>query len=292
MNKIHKKISQFISPIYLVGGAVRDELIGIKTKDLDFTTPIEPSQVEQLLNENNYKTYIIGKRFDTIGTFFKDYDVQITTFRCEQYLKFSRKPKVQFGFDLQEDLMRRDFTINAMALDPQGQLIDPFFGCRDIEAKIIRSIGDPKIKFDEDPLRMLRAARFCSQLCFDVDKKTILAMKKKKELLLLVSKERWMMEMDKLLTGKNIAKALALLNEIGLLQIMFKGFLLKKKIEFKDISFSVDTDRQWAKLIKGVVISRELSPEYLTKIALHFKWSKKRRKKVLTILNCEGILCL
>ena len=135
---------------------------------------------------------------------------------------------------------------------------------------------------------MLRAVRFCSQLGFEVDKKTISAIKKNKDLLLLVSKERWLMEMDKLLVGENLTNALILLNKTGLLKVMLNQFILRKKLQFTDMKPSNDPDLQWALLMKKILNSRDMSIENLTKIAFHLKWSKKRRKKVLTKVNSSG----
>jgi tRNA nucleotidyltransferase (CCA-adding enzyme) len=223
-------------PIYLVGGAVRDTMLGKPVKDWDFTTPANPDEIEAAIAATGRKTYTIGKKFGTIG--FKleispqefEY-VEITTFRKELYLEKNRKPQVDFVKNIQEDLSRRDFTINSMAMKPDLKLIDPFDGVVDLKNKIIRAVGNPKIRFKEDPLRMLRAIRFASSLDFIIEQKTWDKLCSAKWSLLDISKERWVLEMDKILSQKNPEKGLDLLMNSGLLGIIIPELSLQQSYD-------------------------------------------------------------
>jgi tRNA nucleotidyltransferase/poly(A) polymerase len=200
-NEIQSQLSKLLhSPIYLVGGAVRDELIGKSIQDYDFATALPAEDVETLLQIAGYKVYVIGKKFGTIGTNItvldKKYFIEITTFRTEQYNPNSRKPEVEFTPSLEEDLARRDFTINALAKDNLGNIIDLFDGQKDIENRLVRSVGNPLERFNEDPLRILRAIRFASTLDFDIDSQTSIAITEMSERLLDISKERIVKELD------------------------------------------------------------------------------------------------
>src|SRR6478609_7268947 len=158
----------------LVGGVVRDALLGFQINDLDFTTNATPEQIRHIAPRvEASSTYDIGEKFGTIGFVFTGEDdhetlsVEITTYRSEHYPDESRHPQVHFGTDLIEDLARRDFTINAMAVNVMtGELNDPFDGQVDLAMATIRAVGDAEARFEEDPLRLLRAARFVSQLGF------------------------------------------------------------------------------------------------------------------------------
>lgn len=186
--------------IYLVGGAVRDIVLGIEPKDYDFCTNAVPDAIETIIKFSGRRAYLTGKRFGTIGCKIDNQMIEITTFRTESYEKNNRKPEVQFVGDLIADLSRRDFTINAMALNTK-KLIDPFKGQEDLKKGIIRTVGNPTIRFKEDPLRMLRACRFSSQFGFEIEAQTFKKMKDHAQNILNISKERWVAEMDKLLMG-------------------------------------------------------------------------------------------
>jgi len=225
-----KEITEIISPIYLVGGAVRDYIMDKEVDDWDFTTPYTPDEVEAILLEKspNRKMWLSGKRFGTIATKLylpeneRYVKVEITTFREEVY-EGSRKPKVEFVRSLEQDLMRRDFTVNAIALRIKKNhfhFIDPFNGMDDIENRIIRAVGSAKTRYREDPLRMLRAARFASTLEFDIEEITEKRITDAAPSILKVSKERWTQELDKLLMGKSVTYGLNILADTKLLNYM------------------------------------------------------------------------
>jgi poly(A) polymerase len=207
--------------LYLVGGSVRDLVLGLPTHDLDFTTDATPEQTRQILEEASpTATYSIGEKFGTIGATFGDVVVEITTFRTERYQPGLRKPEVRFGKSLEEDLARRDFTINAMARDlVTGEIIDPFGGQADLKAGIIRAVGDPVERFAEDPLRLLRAVRFVAQLGFELEPATRLAIKQGASALAQISRERIIDEMNRLLISTHVARGLRLLADLGLFDV-------------------------------------------------------------------------
>lgn len=207
MTSINKVFHLFKNKeIYLVGGCVRDSLMGVKPKDLDFTTSLVPDEVIAVLKAKNIKAQQVDKQFGTIGFKVDKMLCEITTFRTEIYGK-SRKPSVEFVSDLKTDLTRRDFTINAMAMDRNYKLIDYFNGRQDIKDKIIRLIGYKNV-FKDDPLRMLRAIRFQSQLNFNLAPKTLNTILHQASLILDISKERQLLELNKLLCGNFTCKAL------------------------------------------------------------------------------------
>lgn len=217
-------------PVYLVGGACRDHLLNKEPKDYDFCTPAEPDEIERLIKADKRKAYLTGKRFGTLGCKVDGEMVEITTFRTEKYKKGSRKPDVEYVKTIHEDLSRRDFTINAMALrlhKGKLKLIDPFGGQKDLEAGVIRAVGHPKQRFKEDPLRILRAVRFACRLGFEIEENTEKKMKLKGIYLLDISKERWMMELDKILLSEYSGYGLRLLWENELFKFIIPELQLQ-----------------------------------------------------------------
>jgi len=210
--------------LYLVGGAVRDHLRGIALEnlpDLDFATSAPPTESARILREGGLPVFTVGSRFGTVGTILGDdgrrREVQVTTFRGEVYVNGSRKPRVTFGKDLTADLARRDFSINAMAMTADRRLVDPYGGRPDLEQGILRTVGDPRTIFREDPLRTLRAARFISTLGMRPEPEVTEAVRELAAEILTVSRERWLLEMNRLLAGSRVEPALGFLADTGLL---------------------------------------------------------------------------
>ncbi|GAC1649704.1 MAG: CCA tRNA nucleotidyltransferase [Acidobacteriaceae bacterium] len=209
--------------LYLVGGAVRDSLLGRAwpTLDLDFATSAVPRKtlhiVDSLAAGSAYK---VGERFGTIGWRLGDRILEITTYRArEVYSSESRKPSVEWGETLLDDLSRRDFTVNAMAVDPiRFELIDPLGGASDLHARRIKAVGDSGLRFSEDPLRLLRAVRLAAQLDFSVDDATWRALQEHSHHLSAISRERIRDEYGKILTGPNPVHGLTLLRDGQVLQ--------------------------------------------------------------------------
>ena len=204
--------------LYLVGGAVRDMVLGrLPDADADFATDASPAETSQLLRGWAEAQYLVGVRFGTVGARRLDRVLEITTFREERYPESERKPAVTFAKDIQTDLSRRDFTINAMAVRlPDGEFVDPFEGVKDLAAKRLDTPLDPEIAFSDDPLRMLRAARFVAQLGVEPAPRVVEAIGRMRERLRIVSGERIREELDKLLVGEAAGEGLALLVETGL----------------------------------------------------------------------------
>jgi poly(A) polymerase len=205
--------------LYLVGGVVRDLVMGrlVPDADTDFATDASPAETSRMLRGWAEAQYLVGVRFGTVGARRRGRVLEITTFREERYPEDERKPAVTFAKDIQTDLSRRDFTINAMAVRlPDGEFVDPFEGVKDLAAKRLDTPLDPELAFSDDPLRMLRAARFVAQLDVSPAPRVVDAISGMRERLRIVSAERIREELDKLLLGDDPAKGLALLVETGL----------------------------------------------------------------------------
>ena len=207
--------------LHLVGGTVRDALMGRESDDLDFTTDARPEQVLELVAPLAQATWTTGIEFGTIGVQIGGRRCEITTFRADRYDRVSRNPAVAFGESLHDDLLRRDFTMNAMALSVTGDaaFTDPFGGLADLARGLLRTPGRPQDSFADDPLRMLRAARFVSTLGVDVDDDVVAAMTSMAGELARITAERIQAELSKLLLGTP-RRALELLVDTGLADVV------------------------------------------------------------------------
>ncbi|WP_381796291.1 CCA tRNA nucleotidyltransferase [Streptomyces niveus] len=209
----------------LVGGSVRDALLGRLGNDLDFTTDARPDDVLKIVRPWADSVWEVGIAFGTVGVQKEgrvgddrqDFQIEVTTYRSEAYDRTSRKPEVSYGDSIEDDLVRRDFTVNAMAVAlPQKEFIDPHGGLQDLAAGVLRTPGTPEASFSDDPLRMLRAARFAAQLDFEVAPDVVAAMKAMAERIEIVSAERVREELNKLILSAHPRKGLALLVDTGL----------------------------------------------------------------------------
>ncbi|MEU3656110.1 CCA tRNA nucleotidyltransferase [Streptomyces sp. NPDC032161] len=201
----------------LVGGSVRDALLGRLGNDLDFTTDARPDAVLKIVRPWADSVWEVGIAFGTVGAQKDGYQIEVTTYRSEAYDRTSRKPEVSYGDSIEDDLVRRDFTVNAMAVAlPQKEFIDPHGGLEDLAQRVLRTPGTPEESFSDDPLRMLRAARFSAQLDFDVAPDVVTAMTEMAGRIDIVSAERVRDELNKLLLSANPRKGLALLVDTGL----------------------------------------------------------------------------
>jgi poly(A) polymerase len=204
----------------LVGGSVRDLILGRPVNDLDFTTDATPEQTEQVMAGWADTTWDVGRAFGTIGARHGDDVVEVTTYRAEAYDTGSRKPEVAYGTSLDDDLVRRDFTVNAMALTlPAGDFVDPHGGIQDLAHGVLRTPGTPESSFTDDPLRMMRAARFAAQLGFAVAPEVQSAMAAMAGRLAIVSAERVRDEFTKLLLAPSPRVGLRLLVDTGLADV-------------------------------------------------------------------------
>jgi tRNA nucleotidyltransferase (CCA-adding enzyme) len=206
---------------YLVGGCVRDILIGAEPKDWDIATNARPEQVQKLFTDHVYEN-----TFGTVGVKTDSEDprvkvVEITTYRIEGKYSDKRRPdEITFADKLEDDLSRRDFTVNAMAMGLQGEIVDPFGGQKDLKAKLIRTVGSPEERFNEDALRLMRAVRFAIQLDFEIDPPTEKAIQKLARHLREIAQERIREELSKMIMTPRAAKGILLLEKLGLLEFV------------------------------------------------------------------------
>lgn len=285
-----KEVAEIIGEVYQVGGSVRDEIMGRTPKDYDFTTPLTPDEMEEKIRAQGLRCYTIGKRFGTVGFKLNGQMIEVTTFREETYTAGSRKPEVTFVRDIETDLSRRDFTMNAIARTVDGGLIDPFNGIEDIDAKIIRAVGDAYERFLEDPLRLLRACRFSSQFGFFVCDDTDEMMGWHAPKILTVSKERWIQEMDKLLLGESFDYGFYQLESSGLARLMFHEAFGYDQVIYRDrlrhsnaIVDAVTLDEKWLRLLEpssraSAWAHAEFRKDQMRKLCNHLKFSKERTR--------------
>lgn len=193
-----KKIIDAGYEAYFVGGSVRDRLLNLTVNDVDIATSAMPQEIKNIFK----RTVDVGIEHGTVMVLIEDDGYEITTFRTEStYKDFRRPDSVTFVRSLKEDLKRRDFTMNAIALDINGQIIDPFNGMEDLDKGIIRAVGDPHERFKEDALRMMRAVRFAAQLDFEIEMETLLSIQENASLLKKIAIERIQVEFEKMLTS-------------------------------------------------------------------------------------------
>lgn len=226
-----EEVNSIVGPAWLVGGAVRDILRDLHPDDFDFCTPVLPADMEARIKAADRHVYGVGKDYGTLEFKAQGVKVQVTTFRTEKYKDGSRHPAVAYVAALEDDLARRDFTINAIALDWLGNPVDLFGGASDLEQKVIRAVGKAKDRFKEDPLRMLRMCRFAAQLGFSIDADTMEAARVLAPRITTVARERWVAEIDKLLMGRYVRKGLVGLEISGLLKFILPEVWLQVRYD-------------------------------------------------------------
>jgi putative nucleotidyltransferase with HDIG domain len=311
---IPEKVAEIVSPVYEVGGSLRDELMGREPTDFDFSTPRDPEYIEEKVREAKKKPLLVGKRFGTIGFNLDGKHVEITTFRVERYERGSRKPQVEFVDDITADLGRRDFTVNAIARR-NDRIIDPFGGSGDIKGRIIRCVGVPTMRFKEDPLRILRAARLAAQLDFSIDPSTEKAMTKTAHKLLEVSKERWVAELDRLLLAESAESGLRYLMDAEICTYILPELSLQKNYDQNSSHHRYDLwehtlrvvtntprdpDLRWAALLHDIAkpfVRLEktdrstyakhdvLGADMVVRLGRHLKWANRRIIRVSALVK-------
>ncbi len=203
---------------YFVGGFVRDRLLGHVSDDIDITTSATPEQVTSVFPVVKQT----GVKYGTVTVIIDDYKYEVTTFRVDgAYLDHRRPDDVSFSTKLEDDLSRRDFTINAFVMDEEEQVVDLFYGQDDLKNKVIRTIGDPLLRFTEDGLRILRSFRFVSKLGFEIEENTKAAIVALKETIKHLAIERIMIELDKIMRGAHRQKAFQYMVETGVHEQLF-----------------------------------------------------------------------
>ncbi len=217
---------------FFVGGAVRDQILKRLSDNLDIATDALPDEVEKILKKANIYFKQIGKKFGTILAIVKGQKLEITTFRRESKYSDRRHPdQVEFIREYLDDAMRRDFTINTIYFNPVShELFDPVNGLKDVNNKIVRFVGDPKDRIDEDALRMIRGVRLATVLDFKLEKNTFAAIKTRAKYIQTVSGERIKSELDKILLTSNAEDGIRLLDSVGLLKFVLPQFLELKKV--------------------------------------------------------------
>jgi len=315
MQQIKSTVQQFQDllgiKLYLVGGSVRDRLLNIPHTDLDFATPAQPDDIEGAIKKIGKKAFVTGKRFGTVAFKQEGELIEITTFRTETYGK-SRKPEVEFVNDIVQDLSRRDFTVNAMAVGDEGKLIDPFSGHADLVAEKIRFVGEPAIRINEDPLRMLRACRLSAQFSFVPTTETKEKIQENAVKILRISHERWTQELDKILTSTHPHRGLDVLAQTELLRFILPEIWIQYHYDqnspyhtlslFEHTKKTVqlvekDVNIRWAALLHDVgkpfaalkkttknqtnyPFHSEIGAELVEKIGKYLKWSNERTEKI------------
>jgi poly(A) polymerase len=251
----------------LVGGPVRDALLGRPVSDLDFATDAPPERVLEIVADWADKVWTIGIEFGTVGLRKGEHQLEITTYRSESYDPKSRKPAVAYGTSLEDDLARRDFAVNAMAARlPGHEFVDPYGGLADLRAKAIRTPGRPEDSFGDDPLRMLRAARFASQLGFTVDPAVVAAMTAMAGRIEIVSAERIRDELSKLLTGARPRDGLALLVDTGLAERVLPE-LPKLRLEIDEHHRHKDVYEHSLIVLEQAIAQEEDGPDLVLRLA-------------------------
>ncbi|WP_081773055.1 CCA tRNA nucleotidyltransferase [Bacillus sp. EB01] len=247
---------------FFVGGAVRDNFLNRPIGDVDIATSARPEQIKTIFS----RTVDIGIEHGTVLVLFKGESYEITTYRTETgYKDFRRPDEVKFVTSLTEDLMRRDFTINAMAMDRHGVVIDPFGGKEDIVKKQIRTVGNPVERFSEDALRIMRAIRFVSQLRFSIEKGTLSSLSEAAHLLTHIAVERKSVEFEKILQGTGRAEGIRMITEAGILDYL--PGLSGRKTEISKLSSyqisNLNLNEMWALLLYCISIEQDGVDEFL-----------------------------
>jgi len=250
--------------LYLVGGIVRDQLLGRELADgvdIDLTTDATPPQIKAVVAPLADAVWTQGERFGTIGVKVGEREFEITTHRAESYGPDSRKPEVAFGTDITDDLSRRDFTVNAMALSlPDPELVDPFGGVEDLAAMRLRTPLQPEVSFTDDPLRMLRAARFIAGYGLQPDADLVAAVRANAHRLEIVSAERIRDELDKLLVVPDPSAGLWFVVDTGLADL-FLPELAAMRLEQDPIHHHKDV------LAHTIAVTAKTQPERIVRLA-------------------------
>jgi poly(A) polymerase len=253
--------------LHLVGGSVRDALLGRLGDDLDFATSALPEQTQQLLQGWAEAIWTTGIEFGTIGAARRGLRLEITTFRADAYDRVSRNPIVRYGTSLREDLRRRDFAVNAMAVSVPGhRFTDPYGGLEDLAVKKLRTPGTPEESFADDPLRMLRAARFAAQLQFTVAPEVVTAMTAMASDLSRITAERIRDEFTKLLSGADPVAGLRLLVDTGLAE-RFLPELSGLRLEIDEHAQHKDVYEHTLTVVRNAVNLEEDGPDFVLRMA-------------------------
>ncbi len=263
---------------YAVGGALRDLLLGREVHDWDVTTAAPPARLVEIFADE--RTYDAGLKHGTLSVVLNGEVVEITTFRIDGDYRDSRHPEsVRFTDRIADDLARRDFTVNAMAYNDEVGLVDLYGGREDLQERILRAVGEPKRRFTEDALRILRGFRFASVLCFEIEEKTLAAMRECRAGLAVISAERIAAELRGLLLGGDASRVLVLMRECGVLEIILPDAMPGDALS----DLSLDFELRMAYLL------RMLSPEGAGARARALKLSNASVSKITRLVRSLNI---
>ncbi|ACH62036.1 tRNA nucleotransferase [Mycobacterium phage Myrna] len=282
MRELGERFARADRKLFLVGGSVRDLLLAKTPKDFDFTTDALPKEIQGILRDWADAVWDVGARFGTIAAQKDGFEIEITTMRHDGP---GRKPEVVFTDDIIEDLVRRDFTINAMAMqvDAEGlhqgvsDVIDPFNGRTDLFLDLLKTPAEPWKTFTEDPLRMMRAARFAAQLDFKVGDTESLSILSNRELIKSVSAERIAAELDKIVAAQHSFKGWSALLHSRILEIILPEFIGAPVAWVA----STDINVRWA----DTLITAGVKPDQVPAIGKRLKWSNERRQSVTNLVT-------
>ncbi|WP_199036291.1 CCA tRNA nucleotidyltransferase [Glycomyces salinus] len=253
--------------LHLVGGSVRDAVLRRPTNDLDFTTDARPEDTERLLAGACSTVWTTGAEFGTIGGMFRGRQVEVTTFRADAYDGVTRNPKVRFGDSLTDDLERRDFTVNAMAVSVPGHVFaDPFGGIADLARRTVRTPAAPESSFADDPLRMLRAARFAAQLDFAIEADTLRAMTGMAAELERITAERVRDEFTKLMLAPDPVVGIRVLVETGLAE-RFVPEVPAMRMEIDEHAQHKDVYEHSLQVLRNAIGLEDSEPDLVLRLA-------------------------
>ncbi|CAM5181612.1 CCA-adding enzyme OS=Ureibacillus acetophenoni OX=614649 GN=cca PE=3 SV=1 [Ureibacillus acetophenoni] len=276
--RVIEKIEKAGYEAVIVGGAVRDYLLDKEVNDVDVATSAMPDEIKKIFNS----TVDIGIAHGTVLVLDEGQPIEVTTYRTEGiYIDFRRPEQVTFVKNLEKDLERRDFTINAMAMTKSGELIDLYGGQQDIQNGLIRSVGDPNTRFREDALRMLRAIRFSAQLGFSIENKTLKAIQQDSDLIEFIAKERIHMELSKMWVSRKVYDGINALIESHLAKYLVGDF--EKHLEEWRYFNTTSSEVGWAYLCL-------LNRNQLSDIIHFYKLSNKEKNFIRNVLNAYQAL--
>lgn len=276
--RVIEKIEKAGYEAVIVGGAVRDYLLDKEVNDVDVATSAMPEEIKKIFQS----TVDIGIAHGTVLVLDEGQPIEVTTYRTEGiYIDFRRPEQVTFVKNLEKDLERRDFTINAMAMTKTGELIDLYGGQQDIQKGLIRSVGDPNSRFREDALRMLRAIRFSAQLGFSIENKTLAAIQQDSDLIEFIAKERIHMELSKMWTSSKVYDGINALIESQLAKYLMGDF--QKHLEEWRYFNTTSSEVGWAYLCL-------LNRNFLSELIHFYKLSNKEKNFIRNVLNAYQAL--
>lgn len=266
--------------VHVVGGAIRNQLLGIPVKDWDLTTDATPAEISEIFDKHKIPTLPTGVEHGTMTVCYRGMNIEVTTHRADGKYSDNRRPdSVRFNVSLEEDLSRRDFTINALAYNRREGLIDLFGGLSDLKSKTIRCVGNAQDRFSEDALRMLRAIRFANTLDFNIDLDIKIAIKNLKSKMKNVSDERIEQEMSKILTTGHGIKYFGILQEM--VPWLFKEDA-KKRIDMCNYFLNYIKNDNLVINLTSTFLYDILSLDFLERL----KYSNKIKKEVNSLIEC------